>query len=256
MTSEGLVDKERDDAGGHVRKPAYQLIVDELLSEIQEGRWAVGARLPTEAELCVRFQVSRFTVRAALARLEADGIVSRRARIGTVVTAAAPQTNYSVSVGSLSELLAFLDSTLVRVLRRDEVIASLEQARELGCSAGERWIRLQAARTPENSTVPISWTEYYLRPRFKSVVRQIGRHPGPVYRLIAERFGASFDDIEQEIGATELPADIAAAVDARALMPALRVVHRFISRSEGVLYCTISLYLADRFRYVQKLRSS
>lgn len=238
------------------RVPAYQVIVRELLSEIQEGRWAVGARLPTEAELCERFQVSRFTVRAALAQLEADGVVSRRARIGTVVTAASRQAGYTVSVGRLSELLAFLDSTLVRVLRRTEVIASPEQARELGCAAGERWLCIQAARTPEHSTVPISWTEYYLRPRFKAVVPQIGSKPGPVYALLAQRFGVSFDDIEQEIGAAELPADIAEVLDARPLMPALRVVHRFVSRAEGTLYCTVSLYPADRFRYAQKLRSS
>ncbi|TSH88916.1 GntR family transcriptional regulator [Verticiella sediminum] len=238
------------------RTPAYQLIVRELLSEIQEGQWAVGERLPTEAELCERFQVSRFTVRAALAELEADGVISRRARIGTVVTAAARRANYAVSVGSLSELLKFLDSTQVRVLKREDVIASRDLAQELGCAVGERWVRLQAVRTPEHGQLPVSWTEYFLRPRFKSVIPKVGQKPGPVYELIAKRFGVSFDDIDQEIGATELPADIAAKLDARPLMPALRVLHRFISRTEGVLYCTFSLYPADRFRYVQKLRST
>lgn len=195
-------------------------------------------------------------MRAALAQLEADGVISRRARIGTVVTAASRRANYTVSVGSLSELLQFLETTLVRVLRREEVLASAALSRDLGCAVGERWIRLQAARTPEHSTLLISWTEYYLRPRFKSVVSHVGAKPGPIYELLAKRFNVSIDDIEQEIGATELPADIAATLDARALMPALRVLHRFISRADGLLYCTVSLYPADRFRYAQKLRSS
>lgn len=236
--------------------PAYQLIVNELLSEIREGHHRVGDRLGTEAVLCERFHVSRFTVRAALAQLERDGIVVRRPGIGTLVASNTPQSGYSVSVGSLSELLVFLDSTIVKVVSREEVIATPERALDLGCTAGERWISLQTLRTPERGKTPISWTEYWLRPRFKSVVPRIGSKPGPVYPLLVERFGVSIDDIEQDIGAIELPADIAKAVSAKPRSAALRVIHRFVSRSEGVLYCTISWYPSDRFRYVQKLRGT
>jgi DNA-binding GntR family transcriptional regulator len=249
-TARRLNDHSRDHA------PAYRLIVRELLGEIREGRHRVGDRLGTESALCTRFQVSRFTVRAALAELEKEGIIVRRPGVGTIVASNAPQSSYSVSVGNLSELLVFLDSTLVKVVARGEVVADAAIARDLGCAAGERWLRLQALRTREQGRTPISWTEYWLRPRFKSIVSRVGSKPGPVYPLIVERFGVRIDDIEQEIGATELPPDIASAVEARSRSPALRVIHRFLSRSEGILYCTVSLYPADRFRYVQKLRGT
>ncbi|MGD9943741.1 MAG: GntR family transcriptional regulator [Burkholderiaceae bacterium] len=244
------------DAAPRSGAPAYQLIVRELLSEIREGRYRVGDRLGTEAALCRRFDVSRFTVRAALAQLESDGIVVRRPGIGIIVSSNTPQSSYSVSVGSLSELLVFLDSTIVKVVAREEVIATPERALDLGCTPGERWIRLQTLRTPERGKPPISWTEYWLRPRFKAIVTRIGSKPGPVYPLLIERFGVSIDDIEQDIGAIELPPDIAKSVAAKSKSAALRVIHRFVSRSDGILYCTISLYPADRFRYVQKLRGT
>lgn len=40
-----------DEEGPRTRLPAYQVIVRELLSEIQDGRRAVGDRLLTETEL-------------------------------------------------------------------------------------------------------------------------------------------------------------------------------------------------------------
>lgn len=237
--------------------PAYQQIVGELMKEVQSGRYRIGERLGTEAALCERFGVSRFTVRAALAQLEQDGIVSRHPGIGIILAAHAPATSYSVSVGSLSELMVFLDATTVQVVSRDTVRATRTIARDLGCAEGDQWLRLKTVRTPEGGHgTPISWTEYWLRPRFETIVAEIGIRAGPVYPMLVERFGVSIDDIEQDIGAAALPATIARRIAALPDSPALRVIHRFVSRSEGILYCTVSLYPADRFRYVQKLRGT
>jgi len=237
--------------------PAYLKIVGELMGEIKAGRYRIGERLGTEAALCERFGVSRFTVRAALLQLERCGVVSRHPGIGIIVAAHAPAARYSVSVGSLSELMVFLDSTIVGVVGRDLVRATPAIARDLGCADGDRWLRLKTVRTPEGGDgTPISWTEYWLRPRFESIVSQVGARAGPVYPLLVERFGVEIDDIEQDIGAAALPPAIARRIAAQPQSPALRVIHRFVSRTEGILYCTISLYPADRFRYVQKLRGS
>src|SRR5690606_36528984 len=142
-------------AAGRTQRPprVYQQVARALLREIGEGRYGVGDRLPTEAELCARFEVSRFTVRAALGRLEQQGIVLRRPRIGTVVASKAARKRYAVSVGSLSELLAFLDSTVVNPVANDEIVADPKLAADLGCAEGDRWIRVQTLRTPAGGKV-------------------------------------------------------------------------------------------------------
>jgi DNA-binding GntR family transcriptional regulator len=233
---------------------AYQLIAKELLAAINAGRYAVGDRLPTEAELCERFDVSRFTVRSALAQLEQKGIVSRRPKIGTLVTARPGQKSYVVAVGSLSELLAFLDVTTVRPVDVTEVAANRALAADLRCALGEKWLRVRTLRTPAGSIVPISWTEYYLQPRFRAVVNHIGKKPGPVYPILERRYQVSIASIEQDIGACLLSRQIATAVSSKPGRAALRVIHRMTSESDGILYCTVSVYPADRFRYVQTLK--
>jgi DNA-binding FadR family transcriptional regulator len=60
-------------------------IYSDILNRIVEGEYREGARLPTEHALAEHFATSRPTVREALARLRADGIVVTRHGSGTTV---------------------------------------------------------------------------------------------------------------------------------------------------------------------------
>lgn len=91
------------------------------------------------------------------------------------MSARAARHRYAVSVGSLSELLTFLDSTVVNPVRTSEVIADRALAADPVCAPGARWLRVHTLRTRTGGSVPISWTDYHLQPRFKPVVAQFGR---------------------------------------------------------------------------------
>jgi GntR family transcriptional regulator len=60
-------------------------ISESLRTELAAGDHPPGSRLPTEAELSARFEVSRPTVRAALRELEALGLVRTQHGVGTFV---------------------------------------------------------------------------------------------------------------------------------------------------------------------------
>jgi DNA-binding FadR family transcriptional regulator len=59
----------------------FQAISD----DIAKGVYPPGSQLPTEAELCVHYKVSRTVLREAVARLKADGVVDARQGRGTFV---------------------------------------------------------------------------------------------------------------------------------------------------------------------------
>jgi GntR family transcriptional regulator len=65
--------------------PLYRHIADQLREAIRSGRLAPGAHLPTEQELGERYDVSRNTVRLALAQLANEGMISTSPRRGTFV---------------------------------------------------------------------------------------------------------------------------------------------------------------------------
>ena len=56
----------------------FQKIARLLKSEINGNSWHVGDLLPSEAELAVRYNVSRNTLRKALSLLEGEGIIHRK----------------------------------------------------------------------------------------------------------------------------------------------------------------------------------
>ncbi|GAB3399812.1 GntR family transcriptional regulator [Schumannella luteola] len=68
----------------------YKQVHETLRDEIRVGAHPVGERLPSEAELMERFEVSSITLRRALDLLRGEGYVSRRPRVGTIVISTDP----------------------------------------------------------------------------------------------------------------------------------------------------------------------
>ena len=64
---------------------ASEQVFEALQSQISSGVWKVGDRLPSEGELAERYGVNRLTVRVALQKLNALGVVETRTGSGTYV---------------------------------------------------------------------------------------------------------------------------------------------------------------------------
>lgn len=65
--------------------PVYIQIHNQIRKEIEEGKWAVGERIPSERELSTFFNVSRMTLRQAIQTLVDEGILERKIGSGTFV---------------------------------------------------------------------------------------------------------------------------------------------------------------------------
>lgn len=72
-------------------------IVESLAASIREGRLHPGEKLPTEAEIMARFDVSRTVVREALSKLQASSLVETRHGIGTFVLAPQDSGNFKIT---------------------------------------------------------------------------------------------------------------------------------------------------------------
>ena len=65
--------------------PLYEQLKLSLSKKIEEHVLQEGERLPSEAELCAEFDVSRITVRRAVDELVEEGVLERRQGKGTFV---------------------------------------------------------------------------------------------------------------------------------------------------------------------------
>jgi GntR family transcriptional repressor for pyruvate dehydrogenase complex len=90
------------------RAPAYQLLADDLRTQITSGQLRPGERLPTEPELCARSGVSRSTVREALRLLASQHLIvtTRGVTGGSYVAQPSPAMLASSLAPGMSLLLA------------------------------------------------------------------------------------------------------------------------------------------------------
>ena len=65
--------------------PKYKQILDDLRREIQTGHHKPGDRLPSEADLGTRYDVSRLTIQRVFKELQIEQLIDRRAGSGTYV---------------------------------------------------------------------------------------------------------------------------------------------------------------------------
>ena len=96
------------------RKSLSTVVFEGLLDQIRSGRLGPGAQLPTEADLCDSFAVSRTVVREAVARLRSEGLVIPRQGKGVFVSEA-PLGSFSIpdqDLDALPQTLALLELRL------------------------------------------------------------------------------------------------------------------------------------------------
>lgn len=115
-------------------------IVESLASSIREGRMLPGEKLPTEAEIMAKFDVSRTVVREALSKLQASSLVETRHGIGTFVLPPQDAGNFRITaedfatvddVISVLELRISLETEaagLAAQRRTDENLRTMEAA--------------------------------------------------------------------------------------------------------------------------------
>ena len=81
---------------------AADTVYHEILKQIGSGEYPKGSRLPSENELCQKYGVSRITIRSALQRLLALGLVETKIGGGTYIKDAA------MAAAEFNEMIPFI----------------------------------------------------------------------------------------------------------------------------------------------------
>lgn len=243
------------DGGQTARTPRYAEILIALREDIGTGTYPVGGTLPSEAELCRRFQVSRFTVREALRRLQSDGMVERVQGAGSKVVRDAPASVFVQSYRSVSDLTQYAESTHFELLSVSEIALNEEIAQQIGGGADETWCFFRALRRAEaGSDEIIAVIESYMPSRFAAFTARLEQTKGPIYAALADACGEPIDSAEQETQALPAPYHVAEALGLAAGAPTLRILRRYSSAS-GTLIASYNWHHGgDRYIHRASLR--
>ncbi len=136
-------------------EPYYVQLTRILLKDLETNR-AEGHLLPSEADLCAQYSVSRTVVRQALADLEREGLVLKIKGKGTFVTGRKMDTSF------IQDTLGFHESMVKaghvvhsRILKLSTEPSSVETARLLEIGVGEPVVRFDRVRSVDGRPVQV-----------------------------------------------------------------------------------------------------
>jgi len=114
-----------------VRRPRGLVseIVESLAGNIREGRLQPGDKLPTEAEIMARFDVSRTVVRESLSKLQASGLVETRHGIGTFVLQPQATGNFKITAEDFATVADVISVLELRISLETEAAGLAAQRR-------------------------------------------------------------------------------------------------------------------------------
>lgn len=228
----------------------YEQIASLLSEEIRRGSFEPSGKLPSEAALCLRFGVSRVTVRLALARLEADGAVERKQGKGTY--AAGKQLRHG-----LDHLRSFHESLLrqglraeMRLLSREIVDAPGGAPTLMGDEQG-RCLRLERLHLVDGEPLAVG-RSYLPLPMAEMEWERMQRQPA--YALLRELTGQDVARADLAIKVGQADAALAKALQVERGAPLL-VMARSSYFADGVC-CDRSQFYIRPERYEFSLKTS
>lgn len=236
--------------------PLYYQIENILRERIAVGRYSLHEPFATEAQLIEEFQVSRITVRTALAALAQDGLISRRRGKGTIVAGKVQHRAPTRLRGFIEDILTMVQKSEVKVLDFDFVNASTPILNSLRLKLGERPLRVEKIRLIDNE--PFSHVLNYVPPGIAKRIRRKKMEKFPLLQILESEFGIRAESGGQEITASIADPRLASLLNVMVGAPLLKIERTVYDVHQHPIEYVIVHYRADRYSYsvnLKRLRS-
>jgi len=237
------------------RQPIYKRLAVQLTSDIEKDLYKVGDILPTEEALSKMYKVSRHTVREALREIKEDGLITSRARIGTVVKRKPTDLMFLNGINTIVDLLQFVDATEMHIIETKKIKTNEILAKDLNCPVGQQWVTATIIRKMPEHARPLSYLQLYLIPEYADVLKGATVFFKPIYLMVEARHRVKIIEIAQDITAANLSKSQAVVLKATEGQAALKIRRTYYDKAGAVVQISNSLYPSGRFVQSSRFRA-
>jgi GntR family transcriptional regulator len=236
------------------RTPRYLQLAATLREAILAGEFAGVKLFPTESVLCERFKVSRFTVREALRRLEAEGLIARRRGSGTTVQ---PASAYGGALhqplSNVGELLQYAQGSKVSYVHHATGNLPGQVAELISQPTPGQWSAFRGVRRQAEEQLPIAVTDAYFHEMLGEAIGELDLDAGTLFSQIEQLAGVRIGTVTQDIQA--IPADTETAQDLgiEEGSPVLRILRCYFDPKGQIFEISVSHHPGDRFAYAMHI---
>lgn len=231
-------------------EPAYVQLANILRRQISEGLFRPGDQLPSEAQLCRRYEVSPMTVRRSINLLVDQDVVSTAQGRGTFVKAL-ELSAASFDLHELQELFKPGAGTVIRLLDVRIVPADAATAHQLNIDVGENTIYIRRLLTQDDE--PIFYHREHLIYDPKSPIVEAEMDVTSLQGLFATGDNALLKRGELTVKATLMTEEEAAILQTSLPAAAFCLEHTFYDFNDRPISVGGFIFRADRLHFSTKV---
>ena len=213
-----------------------------------EADGAEGSLLPSEAELCARYSISRTVVRQALAELEGEGLVLKVKGKGTFVTGRRVDTSFIQNTLGFWESMTRAGHVVQsRILKLTTEACSVDVARLLKIGVGEDIVRFDRVRSIDGR--PVQVVRAFMPARLFPGLVDLDMTDRSLYQVLRDSYGVRPANGHRAIEAVGLSKEDADHLGVPKGTPGLRM-HSVTRSSDDIVFeHFVAHYRGDSFRF-------
>lgn len=228
----------------NLQRPLWAKVKSALMRMIETEKMCAHSRLPSEAELCRKFGVSRPVVRQALAQLVYERAVYKIRGKGAFVAAAVDQREFFGSTAGFSgEIYDTQRGVQRRVLRQHIHVPDTPVARMLELGPDEQVVTVERVLCVEE--VPQLFVTCHIAAAYVSGLQNAQLENRSLYETLNEVYGITFRRAERWLRACTAEASIARNLHITRGHPLVEITSvDFVAGGQPVM-CYTALCLTD-----------
>lgn len=227
--------------------PLYYQLVDILEKQIKE-KMRSHDKMLSERELSIKYNVSRTTVRLALAELEKMGYIYKKHGKGTFVATLAEDKQNLMDYYSFTEHMKKIGKTPKTKVLSFEILKVNEYlSKHMGLSEGESVIKIIRLRLADDINMMVE-TSYLPYRKFSSLTEKRVKEK-PLYEIFKEDFSEVIKAADEEFSASIVPFKEAQLLQVPVNSPCLKLVRTTYNNANQVIEFTLSVARSDQFIY-------
>ncbi|NJC73413.1 GntR family transcriptional regulator [Planosporangium thailandense] len=234
--------------------PFYSQLREILLDRLA-NEWMTGDKLPSEADLCEYYQVSRTTVRQAVDQLAHEGLIVKVKGVGAFVADRKVDATFvQRAAGFYDEMVQQGRDITSRVLAQRVVPASVREAAQLEIPIGADVVQFDRVRYVDDEPAQIVYTRLP-GARFPGFV-DIDMTDRSLYQVLAERYGCRPATGRRRVEARGADTTEASLLDVPEGSPVLVMQSLTRDTDQQPFEWFVAVYRGDRFQFDIELVAS
>lgn len=234
------------------QKPRYVVLAESIIELIQNDYFPITSLLPTELELCEKFNVSRYTLRESMKLLREMGLIHSRQGYGITVVAKEIKNYYQMKMDAIPDLWEFVENSKLNIVNKGKIFAKEALVKIPNVQDNDEWLVIEATREIDSIT-PIAWKHIYIKTKYKNIIKRLGKDKVPIYSMVEKEFGIRTLRVQQEMSALTIPNSAAESLHLEKKSIGFQITRFYFESSNQVFLSTVSIYPPNRFNYKTEL---